>query len=321
MEVTLMGLPEFINDGSYRGVNLLKAPHFRFLNTDKIGYYLFALRTVIQTRPHIVHLQGLGSAIFLVAYRLLGSKVVVRYGSADYVLEKWGIIGKIGFLISEFQLRFAHAVISVTPALTDRLRSRGIVGNVYTIPNALDFTKELTNDSRKANLIVAVGRVTYQKNINTLISGFHKSQAFRSGARLIIVGGLDDVSYVESLEIKKQTSVSFTGRVPRTEVSNILCTCSLYMNLSHHEGSSNATLEAISAGVPIVLSDIPENRDMGLAENIYVDRLNPEIISERIDEALNAPERFIVDKDEFLSWRDVAEKTLSIYNKILGHYI
>ena len=161
MEVTLMGLPEFINDGSYRGVNLLKAPHFRFLNTDKIGYYLFALRTVIQTRPHIVHLQGLGSAIFLVAYRLLGSKVVVRYGSADYVLEKWGIIGKIGFLISEFQLRFAHAVISVTPALTDRLRSRGIVGNVYTIPNALDFTKELTNDSRKANLIVAVGRVTY----------------------------------------------------------------------------------------------------------------------------------------------------------------
>ena len=76
--------------------------------------------------PRIVHFQGLGSALFLWAYKLMGAKTVVRYGSADYLVGKWGMLGKLGFLLSEFQLRFADAVISVTPALAERLARRGI---------------------------------------------------------------------------------------------------------------------------------------------------------------------------------------------------
>jgi UDP-N-acetylglucosamine acyltransferase len=62
----------------------------------------------------------------------------VRYGSIDYKMAKWSPIGRFGFWISEWQLRFADAVIAVTPALRESLVSRGFRVRIEVIPNALD---------------------------------------------------------------------------------------------------------------------------------------------------------------------------------------
>src|SRR5689334_13340825 len=140
--VTLVGLAGNIKSDEFKGVRLLKAPHSRLLKTDKLLCYVAAIFMAMRLRPRIVHFQGLGSALFLWAHKLMGAKTVVRYGSADYLVGKWGFLGRLGFLMSEFQLRFADAIIAVTPALAQRLADRGVTRNVYVIANATDVMAE-----------------------------------------------------------------------------------------------------------------------------------------------------------------------------------
>jgi hypothetical protein len=88
--VTLVGLADNIKSDMFKGVRLMKAPRSQFMKTDKLLYYVAAIFMAMRLRPRIVHFQGLGSALFLWAYKLMGAKTVVRYGSADYLVGKWG---------------------------------------------------------------------------------------------------------------------------------------------------------------------------------------------------------------------------------------
>lgn len=317
-DITLMGLKENILSTSYRGVKLLAAPSIKLFNTDKIAYYISGIVHSIILRPNIVHLQGLGSAIFLLVYKMLGRKVVVRYGSADYILPKWGSVGRLGFLLSEWQLRFADAVISVTPALTKRLATRGITSNVHTIPNALDQPHPLVNSEvvRTRPYILMVGRVTSQKNVTTLLAAFDQFLIENPEYELLIAGGLDDAAYVKNLKPLLSNRIILLGRVPRDEVPALLLGANLFVNVSLHEGSSNATLEAISYGRPVVLSDIPENRDIQLPDRFYVDPTDTKAIAKSFGDAVRSPGLYILDKNLFLTWGQVAEQTEKIYYSI-----
>jgi glycosyltransferase involved in cell wall biosynthesis len=268
----------------------------------------------------------LGSALFLWAYKLMGMKTVVRYGSADYLVGKWGFLGRLGFLASEFQLRFADAVISVTPALAERLRRRGISANVHVIANAIDIEPAAQSAPvgepsgvPAGPYVLAVGRVTAQKNVDSLIRGFSRFAADNADRhRLVVVGGLDDEAYVDQLRPLLSEQVVLAGRMPRSAIPPLYERCAVYVNASVHEGSSNAVLEAISAGCPILLSDIPENRDFQLPDHCYFDPLDSSAIAAALKRALASPAAYVADPAKFLTWRDVAERTLGIYDRILS---
>jgi glycosyltransferase involved in cell wall biosynthesis len=281
-------------------------------------YYIAAIFMAARRRPDIVHFQGLGSAIFLWAYRLMGAKTVVRYGSADYLVSKWGVIGKLGFLLSEFQLRFADAVIAVTPALAERLKRRGIARNVHVIANAVDVLAADGMSAPAEPYVLSVGRVTAQKNVANLMRGYELFAARAADAPgLVIAGGLDESEYVASLAPLTTARITLAGRYARSAMAPLYRGAAVYINASLHEGSSNAVLEAISAGCPILLSDIPENRDFGLPDRCYFDPHAPEAIAEALKRALAEPQAYVADAAAFLTWAQVAERTLSIYRDLV----
>lgn len=316
--VTLVGLADNIKAREFKGVSLLKAPRSKLFKTDKLLYYVTAVFMAARRRPRIVHFQGLGSALFLWAYKLMGAKTVVRYGSADYLVSKWGLVGKLGFLASEFQLRFADAVIAVTPALAERLARRGIRDNVHVIANAVDFgLAEARAEAAAGHYILTVGRVTAQKNVANLIRGYELFARDAPGApRLLVAGGLDETDYVAQLKPLLTERTELAGRFVRSAMGPLYRGATIYVNASLHEGSSNAVLEAISAGCPILLSDIPENRDFGLAAHHYFDPHEPEAIAEALGRAVAEPARYVVDSKRFLTWDQVAERTIDIYRRI-----
>ncbi len=315
--VTLMALADNVTRPSYRGVDLLAAPRSRLLGTDKLGYYIYAIGRAMRLKPRIVHLQGLGSALFLWAYKALGCKTVVRYGSADYVVAKWGLLGKLGFLFSEFQLRFADAVIAVTPALAQRLAKRGIASNVHVVANACDDVERISPPSPITPYALAVGRVTSQKNLLALVEGYRiYAQHAEAPLALWIAGGLDDEAYVRKLRAIAPPGVRLLGRIPRDELGPLYAGARMYINASVHEGSSNAVLEAISFGAPTLLSDIPENRDFGLAPHHYFDPSDVDDIADMFARASVNASYYRVDAGRFLTWREVADRTLEIYCKL-----
>ena len=323
--VVLFGLDGVLKGGSYRGVELRRAPNRRVLKTDKLFYYASAIFAARKIKPDIVHLQGLGASLFLWAYKMLGARVVVRYGSADYIVAKWGRIGRLGFRLAEYQTRYADAVIAVAPALARRLSERGIRDNVHVIANAVDEALPIedaipTEDHASYRpFILFVGRVTAQKNVHNVIAGFHLF-AERTGTAytLLVAGGLEDTPYVDGLQSQLNERVVLLGRCNRARLEGLYRDCAVFVNGSMHEGSSNAVLEAIGRGCPVVLSEIAENRDFGLMDDAYFDPASPEAIADALAAAAAAPDRFRVDRDRFMTWSTVTEKTLTIYRAILA---
>ncbi|MEZ5957131.1 MAG: glycosyltransferase family 4 protein [Hyphomonadaceae bacterium] len=317
--VTLVGLADNIKSDTFKGVRLMKAPRSNIMKTDKILYYVAAIFMALRLKPRIVHFQGLGSAIFLWAYKLMGAKTVVRYGSADYLVGKWGVLGKLGFLLAEYQLRFADAVISVTPALAERLARRGIKDNVHVIANAADPLPPVEPDANQpvGDYILTVGRVTAQKNVANLLRGYELfAKGQENPAKLIVAGGLDETDYVEGLQPLLTERTVLAGKFTRSAMAPLYRGSKLYINASLHEGSSNAVLEAIGAGCSILLSDIPENRDFGMPLQNYFDPNSPESIAEALKRALEDPMAYVADAGRYLTWNAVAERTLDIYRGI-----
>jgi glycosyltransferase involved in cell wall biosynthesis len=319
-DVTLAGLAGNVRGDSYRGVKLLAAPESRLLRTDKLAYYAAAIRMVRRLKPDLVHMQGLGSAILLWAYRLMGAKTVVRYGSADYLLPKWGLLGRTGFLAAEYQLRWADAVIAVTPALADRLAARGIKGNVHVIANATDtgadFDAGAAVELPPSPYLLAVGRVTEQKNVHRLAEAFNRFAEERPDMILAIAGGVDDPSYLEQVKPHLNDRIKLLGRLPRSTLGALYANAFAYVNSSIHEGSSNAVLEAISWGAPILLSGIPENRDFGIDSKHYFDPEDPQSMVAAFRRLAADREGFIADRAQFLTWDDVADRTSAIYRRL-----
>jgi len=323
--VRVLCLSQFCSYDKYEGLYIDRVPSLNLFGTDKIIYYIYSLFWVMRWKPDIIHCQGLNAAFFLWAYRWVARRVVVRYGSVDYINAKWSFVGRLGFRWCEWQLRWADAVIAVTPSLRERLVSGGVTARVLVIPNAVDDLESPPSTTRLEQLglepggfILAVGRITWQKDFETLITAFE--QAHRRDARLgklVIVGGDDRSGYLGRLQAIASDNVIFTGRLPRADLGGLYTACWLYVNSSCHEGLSNAILEAISHDCPIVVSDIVENRDLPIAERHFFKVGDPSDLAEKLLAARRDARPFAVDRRAFAEWPDVAATTERLYEALL----
>lgn len=329
-DVTAYTIGKYTTVDEYRGIRIVTAPHFRIFRTDKLPCYVFAAMRCLVRRPDVIHCQGLGSALLLFLYKLVGRRVVVRYASADYEMKKWSAVGRLGFLFCEWQLRFADAVLAVTPALKRRLIDRGCTARIEVIPNALD--EAVLPDAPEVDAVLAryglergtfvlgVGRVTAQKNFAFLVDAYKRLDRGVGGkvGPLVIAGGDDGSGYFEELAEKAGSRVIFTGRIPREDVYAFLASCGVYVSSSVHEGMSNSILEAVSIGAPTLVSDIVENRDLPIDARHFF-RSDDEVqLAERMADALAERERFVVPKGPFADWRQVADMTLELYDSLFA---
>jgi glycosyltransferase involved in cell wall biosynthesis len=320
--VTLLGMPGSIEGPVYKGVLLGTLPGVNFLGTDKIFYQLFALLRAAVARPRLVHLQGLNVCLLLFLYKLLGMKVVVRYGSSDYEYQKWGLVGKWGFRLCEAQLRFADAVIAVSPRYKQRLQQNYALKTVVVIPNGTDDV-EVTPEAQAfwddlalgdAPYVLAVGRVTADKDYDTLVAAV-EGLADRN-VRLVVAGGPSEAHYADRFFARSGDRIRFIGRIDRRLLSGLYARCAVYVNCSLHEGMSNALLEAISFDRPVLASDIAANRELGLTEACYFPVGDSAALRDKISAAIASPAQFRAGVD-FLGWDEVALRVVSLYGDLL----
>jgi glycosyltransferase involved in cell wall biosynthesis len=122
---------------------------------------------------------------------------------------------------------------------------------------------ELPPESR---LIGAVNRLWPQKRIKDLIWAADLLKCVRDDAHLLIIGDGPQrwrlERYRDQIEIADR--VHSLGR--RDDVPRLLPHFDCLWLASSYEGQSNAIMEAMAAGVPVVASDIPGNRDLVVHE-------------------------------------------------------
>ncbi len=105
-------------------------------------------------------------------------------------------------------------------------------------------------------VIVASGRLTYQKDFTTLLRAFARVRAERA-CRLLILGEGRDRRPLEALAERLGVSrdVSLPGFVE--DPHPFVARASLFVLSSRWEGSPNALTEALALGVPVVAADCP----------------------------------------------------------------
>ncbi len=111
-------------------------------------------------------------------------------------------------------------------------------------------------------LILAVGRLWPQKRYRDLIWAGELLATLREDTTLVIIG--DGPQRGELLRHRDAVTVPehvrFAGN--RNDVTELLPHADAFWIGSEYEGQSNSVIEAMQAGVPVVASDIPGNRDL-----------------------------------------------------------
>jgi len=113
-----------------------------------------------------------------------------------------------------------------------------------------------------ARLLGAVGRLWPQKRVKDLIWAADLLKTTRDDAHLLIVGDGPQRSRLERYRDQSLITerVHFLGE--RNDVPRLMQHFDVLWLGSEYEGQSNAILEAMTAAVPVIATDIPGNRDL-----------------------------------------------------------
>jgi glycosyltransferase involved in cell wall biosynthesis len=162
--------------------------------------------------------------------------------------------------------------------------------------------------------VLAVGRVTADKDYDTLVNAF-AGLADRS-VKLVVAGGRSERGYADRFFNLPGDRVHFIGRIDRRLLTALYDKCALFVNCSLHEGMSNALLEAISFRRPIIASDISANKMLGLNDVSYFPVGDAAALRARIEAALADPSAFVTRRT-FIDWTEVTRKTIGVYQQVL----
>jgi glycogen(starch) synthase len=157
--------------------------------------------------------------------------------------------------------RRADAVISLTGRLRERLVADGLdPAKLHVIPSGVE--PHLFADSSVDPLadvprprITFVGRIEPEKDVSTLL---HAAARLRRRAEVIVVGdgsGREEVGRLAD-ELGIADRVHVTGFVPRARIPAFLAHSDVVVHPARMEELGNSVVEAMYAGVPVVVSDV-----------------------------------------------------------------
>ncbi|SFV37224.1 Glycosyltransferase involved in cell wall bisynthesis [Devosia crocina] len=312
-------LPYAPEPGILGGVRRSPLWSLRSSRLEAMSNTFAAVLWAIRRRPDVLHIHGIGPALMTPLAKLAGLRVVVTHHGRDYEREKWGTFAKLALRLGEwFALRVAHEVIAVSTSLSGELsRAGGRV--VHGIPNGVKPSVPVGEPQPPLDFpyVLAVGRQVPEKRHLDLIRAFAAKD--RGGLHLVIAGGADHQSaYSEELArvAAEHGNIHLLGPRPWDEIQTLYASASLFVLPSSHEGLPIVLLEAMSAGCPVLVSDIAPHLEVDLPDECYFPLGDLPALSDRIG-ALAAPEGQRVDWTQKLTrydWDVIVEHTLSVYD-------
>jgi|APGre2960657468_1045069.scaffolds.fasta_scaffold36888_2 glycosyltransferase involved in cell wall biosynthesis len=150
--------------------------------------------------------------------------------------------------------------------LKNIIENWGVYKPIEFIPNGVSLVNDKSTDPNFDLVIVC--RLISLKNVDRIIRA-----SVKTNVSVAVVGSGPEEGNLRELAISLGAKVTFLGQLNKNEVNKILLRSKIYLNLSDHEGLSFSLLEAMSSGLPSIVSNIQGNTDVitnGL-EGIVVD--------------------------------------------------
>lgn len=295
---------------------------------ETIVHSFLSVGYAIVRRPRVLHIHAIGPGLMTPIARLFGVKVVVTHHGKDYNREKWGLIAKSVLRAGErLSARFAHEIIAVSRPLAADLASH-YNRHFEFIPNGVSLAAPATSQAtlekfglQPAKYILNVGRIVPEKRQLDLIEAFLKLNP--QDLKLVFVGGADHKSeYSRRLaaHAERDSRIVLAGFQQGPALSTLFANAALFALPSSHEGLPIAVLEAMSFGLPLLISDIPANLALDLPRECYAATGAVESWVEGFRRHFEqGAEQRTVDWSPWLKpykWNDVSKRTVAIYQRV-----
>lgn len=197
-----------------------------------------------------------------------------------------------------------------------------------------DFSKEEINIENikksildiKGKYILSVNTITPRKNIGGIINAFNIIKD-KTDAKLIIAGkegwkSKEILSLIDKYDIKDRVLV--IGKINDDELKYLYENASLYIYISFYEGFGLSPLEAMSFGVPTIVSNVTSIPEVVGDRAIKVNPNNIEEIANQIYRVLE-DEKYLVEIKKNIyksyinfSWENCAKETIYLYKSLFN---
>ena len=323
-DITVVGRRTYIPDGRthHAGVDVVALPSLRTKSLETISNtFLAVLYARFRLKADLVHMHNVGPALVAPLARALGMKVVVTYHSKNFEHQKWGRFAKAMLRIGErFALMSSNRLIVVSRSVTEELKKRypARADRIAHIPNgAPDFSAvDAAGDDTalleqfgltKGGYVIAVGRLVPEKSFQTLLEAFKRA---KPPYKLAVVGRADhEDDYSRKLLSYADDQIRFVGFQSHAVLGRLYRNASLFVLPSVNEGLPISALEAITLDVPVLMSDIQPNVDIGLPAENYFPVGNVDALCGKL---LQHHEAYRVEADSILphfDWTAIAHAT------------
>lgn len=320
-----------IQPEAYHGIGFkrLWAPKSKTLET--IVHTFLGVVYAALNRPDVLHIQAIGPAVWTPLARLLGLRVVVTHHGPDYDRQKWGWYAKLVLRVGErLGMRYANDRIVISETIRQIIRNKyGLnsvkIPNGVALPNLSNSLELLEEFQLVANrYILLVSRLVREKRHLDLIEAY--KQGYLEDWKLVIVGDADHPDeYVKQLKLTSDATlgVVMTGYQSGDTLKALYQHAGIFVLPSSHEGLPIALLEALSFGLPVIASDIPANKEVGLGPEHYFPLGDVSELTKRLQ---YWAERQLTNEDresirlwveERFDWRRIAQDTCSVYRNVM----
>jgi glycosyltransferase involved in cell wall biosynthesis len=180
--------------------------------------------------------------------------------------------------VVRYAIRKADAMLMDCKALATRCIRLGALSNkILILPwfDVRDVLKQRISQEDKTRLreelgicndeIVVVSTRSHSPlySVRTLVEAIPKVLSAAPDTRFLIVGDGPETSLLKDMVQRSKVGprTVFTGRVERPSVLRLLQVSDIYVSTSLSDGTSSSLLEAMTLGVPVIVTDLPANRE------------------------------------------------------------
>lgn len=235
---------------------------------DPLAYHKLR-RDMRELRPDLVQTWLFAANAYGRAAAL--SAGVPRIVAGERCVDPWKSWHQLA--IDRWLARRTDRIVTNSSGVVDFYAARGLLRDKFrVIPNGVELPppSRLSRDDflaafqlpEHARVIATVARLWPQKNVRDVIWAADQLRVFRDDVYLLVIGDGPLRSRLEKYarQIQVTDKVRFLGE--RDDVPSLLGHLEVVLLASAYEGLPNAVMEAMSAGRPVVATDIAGNRDL-----------------------------------------------------------
>jgi glycosyltransferase involved in cell wall biosynthesis len=162
---------------------------------------------------------------------------------------------KLQRILLRWSLNRFGVVTCPSVQLKNIIENWGVYKPIEFIPNGVSLVTEKSTNTDFD--LITVCRLISLKNIDKIIRA-----SVKTNTSVAVVGSGPEEYNLRELADSLGANVTFFGQLDKNEVSKILLRSRIYLNLSDHEGLSFSLLEAMSSGLPSIVSNIQGNTNV-----------------------------------------------------------